>query len=201
MQEVNNEIEIIRAWLSRIVSHWHWYLLCAIVFGLYGVYDYFSTNYEYEVKSEIMLRGVDNGSAYIQPELADMLGLRGKKSVDDEIAVLTSRDAVTRVIKDLGLQVDYRKKDGLRWVEQYPNTDLLIVTSDGLVDKLRLPIVVQVKARKDDYVVNVESGPSLQSKHIVESLTSPIQTCVGELSFEVMNTNGIIAGNQYKVTI
>lgn len=201
MQEVNNEIEIIRAWLSRIVSHWHWYLLCAIVFGLYGVYDYFSTNYEYEVKSEIMLRGVDNGSAYIQPELADMLGLRGKKSVDDEIAVLTSRDAVTRVIKDLGLQVDYRKKDGLRWVEQYPNTDLSIVTSDGLVDKLRLPIVVQVKARKDDYVVNVESGPSLQSKHIVESLTSPIQTCVGELSFEVMNTNGIIAGNQYKVTI
>ena len=201
MQEVNNEIEIIRAWLSRIVSHWHWYLLCAIVFGLYGVYDYFSTNYEYEVKSEIMLRGVDNGSAYIQPELADMLGLRGKKSVDDEIAVLTSRDAVTRVIKDLGLQVDYRKKDGLRWVEQYPNTDLLIVTSDGLVDKLRLPIVVQVKARKDDYVVNVESGPSLQSKHIVESLTSPIQTCVGELSFEVMNTNGIIAGDQYKVTM
>ena len=201
MQEVNNEIEIIRAWLSRIVSHWHWYLLCAIVFGLYGVYDYFSTNYEYEVKSEIMLRGVDNGSAYIQPELADLLGLRGKKSVDDEIAVLTSRDAVTRVVRDLGLQVDYRKKDGLRWVEQYPNADLLIVTSDVLVDKLQLPIVVQVKARKDDYVVNVESGPSLQSKHIVESLTSPIQTCVGELSFEVMNTNGIIAGNQYKVTI
>ena len=201
MQEVNNEIEIIRAWLSRIVSHWHWYLLCAIVFGLYGVYDYFSTNYEYEVKSEIMLRGVDNGSAYIQPELADLLGLRGKKSVDDEIAVLTSRDAVTRVVRDLGLQVDYRKKDGLRWVEQYPNADLLIVTSDVLVDKLQLPIVVQVKARKDDYVVNVESGPSLQSKHIVESLTSPIQTCVGELSFEVMNTNGIIAGDQYKVTM
>lgn len=201
MQEVNNEIEIIRAWLSRIVSHWHWYLLCAVVFGLYGVYDYLSTTREYEVKSEIMLRSVDNGSAFLQPEIADLLGLRGKKSVDDEIAVLTSRDAVSRVIKDLGLQVDYRKKDGFRWVGQYLNSDLLVLTPAGFVDKLQAPVVVQIKARKDDYLLSVESGTSLRSKHIVETLVDPVQTCVGEISFDLRKAGGITSGDQYKITI
>ena len=42
------EIDV-RAWLVRIMKNWYWFLLSAVVFGIFGVYDYFSTTYRCEV--------------------------------------------------------------------------------------------------------------------------------------------------------
>ena len=102
MAQENKEIDF-RAWVMRILSNWYWFLLSAVVFGLLGLFCYFSTTYKFTVESEIMLREAENGNSFLQPEMLDMLGMKGEKKVDDEIIALTSRDIISKVISDLDI--------------------------------------------------------------------------------------------------
>lgn len=194
------EIDV-RAWLVRIMKNWYWFLLSAVVFGILGVYDYFSTTYKFEVKSEIMLREADNGSSFLPTTMVDVLGVQGKKLVDDEIAALTSRDIISRVVADMGLQVDYRKKQGLRWVGKYPSNDVMLVTSPMYLDTIQRTTKIDIKVRKNDYVVRVEYGIYSKSKHVVDDLTKPIETCAGVLCFDMLNPENVVCGAQYKLKV
>ena len=200
MVQDTKEINI-RAWVLRILNNWYWFALCAILLGLYGLYDYMSTTNKYEVKSEIILRGTDNGSAFMQSELVDLLGLKGNRSVDDEIVVFTSRDAISRVVTDLNLQVEYRKKMGLRWVGQYSANDLELNCSDGFLRRLQRATVVTIKVRKNDYVVRVKYGRYERSRHIVDNLQDPFMTCAGRLSINVANPKDVERNDQYRITM
>ena len=200
MAQETVEIDI-RAWLVRTLKNWYWFLLSAVVFGILGVYDYFSTTYKFEVKSEIMLREADNGSSFLPTTMVDVLGVQGKKLVDDEIAALTSRDIISRVVADMGLQVDYRKKQGLRWVGKYPSNDVMLVTSPMYLDTIQRTTKIDIKVRKNDYVVRVEYGIYSKSKHVVDDLTKPIETCAGVLCFDMLNPENVVCGAQYKLKV
>ena len=192
------EIDV-RAWLVRILKNWYWFLLSAVLFGILGTYNYFSTTYKFEVKSEIMLREVENGSSFLPTAMVDVLGMQGKKLVDDEIAALTSRDIISRVITDLGLQVEYRKKEGLRWVGKYPSNDIMLVTPPMYLDTVQRTTKIDIKVRENDYLVCVEHGLYLKSKHIVDDLTQPFETCAGMFRFNVLDPEKVVCGAQYKL--
>lgn len=194
------EIDV-RAWLVRIMKNWYWFLLSAVVFGIFGVYDYFSTTYRFEVKSEIMLREAENGSSFLPTTMVDVLGVQGKKLVDDEIAALTSRDIISRVIADMGLQVEYRKKQGLRWVGKYPSNDIMLAMSPVYLDTIQRTIKVDIKVRENDYVVRVESGIFTKCKYVVDDLTKPFETCAGPLCFNVLNPEKVVCGAQYELNV
>ena len=198
MQE-KKEIDI-RIWVQRILKNWYWFLLSAAVFGMLGTLKYLSTNNTFTVESEIMLRDKD-GNAFIQTDMLDMLGMKGSKQVDDEIALLTSRDMIWQVVQDLNLQVEYRKKHHLRWKGQYPQSDIAVVCSPSYLDTLSMTTKIDIKVRKNDYVVKVKLGKRLSSKHIVTDLSKPITTCAGDLQFDVRNPEKVIAGAQYQVKI
>ena len=200
MAQETIEIDI-RAWLVRILKNWYWFLLSAMVFGILGTYYYFSTTYKFEVKSEIMLREADNGSSFLPSAMVDVLGMKGEKLVDDEIAALTSRDIISRVITDLGLQVEYSKKQGLRWVGKYPSNDIMLMTSPMYLDTIQRTTKIDIKVRENDYVVRVEYGMFTKSKHIVSDLTTPFETCAGVLCFEVLDSEKVECGAQYNLKV
>lgn len=200
MAQETIEIDI-RAWLVRILKNWYWFLLSAMVFGILGTYYYFSTTYKFEVKSEIMLREADNGSSFLPSAMVDVLGMKGEKLVDDEIAALTSRDIISRVITDLGLQVEYSKKQGLRWVGKYPSNDIMLMTSPMYLDTIQRTTKIDIKVRENDYVVRVEYGMFTKSKHIVADLTTPFETCAGVLCFEVLDSKKVECGAQYNLKV
>lgn len=200
MAQETIEIDI-RAWLVRILKNWYWFLLSAMVFGILGTYYYFSTTYKFEVKSEIMLREADNGSSFLPSAMVDVLGMKGEKLVDDEIAALTSRDIISRVITDLGLQVEYSKKQGLRWVGKYPSNDIMLMTSPMYLDTIQRTTKIDIKVRENDYVVRVEYGMFTKSKHIVADLTTPFETCAGVLCFEVLDSEKVECGAQYNLKV
>ena len=200
MAQETIEIDI-RAWLVRILKNWYWFLLSAMVFGILGVYDYFSTAYRYEVKSEIMLREVKNGNSFLPSAMVDVLGMKGEKLADDEITALTSRDIISRVITDLGLQVEYRKKQGQRWVGKYPKNDIMLVAPPAYLASIRGTTKVDIRVRENDYVVRVQYGLYKNSKHIVDDLTKPFETCAGMLSFNILDPEKVVCGAMYKLTI
>ena len=197
----NNTQEIdVRAWLIRILKNWYWFLLSAIIFVFIGIYHFFSSTYKFEVKSEIMLRDADTGNAFVQPEMLELLGMNGGKFIDDEISVLTSRDIVSSIISDLDLQVEYRKKVGLRMVGQYPNGDFRLVQPPMLLDTLSRFVKLNIKVRKNDFVVRVKYGRD-KYKYVVTDLEQPIETRIGTLAFDVLRPDKIKTDNRYEIII
>lgn len=200
IQDKSQGIDI-RAWITRLLKNWYWFVASCAVFMVIGLYVFFSTPNEFEVKAEIMLRDEDNGSAFMQTEMLSMMGMGGLKLVDDEIAILTSRDIIANVISDLNLQFDYRKKDFLKWRGQYPASDLSVACSPLYLDTLTRPVSIELKVRDDNYVVKVKYGKRQSSKHIVSNLSESIETCAGILSLDINNPKAVETGNQYRIKI
>ena len=199
-QDKSQQIDL-RAWVTRLLKNWYWFVASCFVFIMIGLYVYLSTPNEFEVKAEIMLRDEDNGGAFMQQEMLSLMGMGGLKLVDDEIAILTSRDIVSNVISDLNLQFDYRKKDFLKWVGQYPKTDLSIVCPPLFIDTLTRSVTIELKARKEDYLVKVKYGDKQSSKHIVANLSEAIETCAGIVSFDILRPDKIEPGDRYRIKI
>ena len=184
MAQETQEIDI-RTWIIRIVRNWYWFLLSCILFGALGVYTYFATTSKYTVDAKLMIRNNDSESPLGQMEMLSMLGMGGTKQIEDEVAILTSRDILTQVVRELDLQSEYRKKRKLKWVGQYPSRDLTIVYPEMFLDTTKKPVQVQIKARKNNYLVKVKYGRWDFSRHKVNDLTQPFSTCAGDIAFQL----------------
>ena len=195
MSQKEQEIDI-RAWIIRILKNWYWFVLSCAVFGAIGLYTYFSTTKKFVVDASIMLRSDDEALPKFEL-VTSMMGMGGTKSTEDEVELLTSRDILGPVVKELDLQTEYRKYDALKWVGQYPSHDLTVVYPPVYLDTVTRGVNIDVKVRKNDYVVKVKYGRWTRSRHKVKDLTTPFETCIGMLSFAINKPEEVEVGNQY----
>ena len=195
MSQKEQEIDI-RAWIIRILKNWYWFVLSCAVFGAIGLYTYFSTTKKYVVDASIMLRSDDEALPKFEL-VTSMMGMGGTKSTEDEVELLTSRDILGPVVKELDLQTEYRKYDALKWVGQYPTHDLTVVYPPIYTDTVTRGVNIDVKVRKNDYVVKVKYGRWTRSRHKVKDLTTPFETCIGMLSFAINNPEEVEVGDKY----
>ena len=61
------------------------------------------------------------------------------------------------------------------------------------------PTSIQLKVRKNGYSVRVKYGIWERSRHRVQDLTIPFNTCIGPLSFEIKRPVEIEVGDKYKM--
>ena len=195
MSQKEQEIDI-RAWIIRILKNWYWFVLSCAVFGAIGLYTYFSTTKKFVVDASIMLRSDDEALPKFEL-VTSMMGMGGTKSTEDEVELLTSRDILGPVVKELDLQTEYRKYDALKWVGQYPTHDLTVVYPPVYLDTVTRGVNIDVKVRKNDYVVKVKYGRWTRSRHKVNDLTTPFETCIGMLSFAINNPEEVEVGDKY----
>ena len=195
MSQKEQEIDI-RAWIIRILKNWYWFVLSCAVFGAIGLYTYFSTTKKFVVDASIMLRSDDEALPKFEL-VTSMMGMGGTKSTEDEVELLTSRDILGPVVKELDLQTEYRKYDALKWVGQYPDHDLTVVYPPLYTDTVTRSVNIDIKVRKNDYVVKVKYGRWTRSRHKVQDLTTPFETCIGMLSFAINNPEEVEVGDKY----
>ena len=195
MSQKEQEIDI-RAWIIRILKNWYWFVLSCAVFGAIGLYTYFSTTKKFVVDASIMLRSDDEALPKFEL-VTSMMGMGGTKSTEDEVELLTSRDILGPVVKELDLQTEYRKYDALKWVGQYPSHDLTVVYPPLYTDTVTRSVNIDIKVRKNDYVVKVKYGRWTRSRHKVKDLTTPFETCIGMLSFAINNPEEVEVGDKY----
>ena len=197
MAQETQEIDL-RMWIIRILKNWYWILLSCIVFGALGVYKFFSTTYRHTVDAKIMIRTSDSESGLPQMDMLALMGMGGMKQIEDEVAILTSRDILTQVVRDLDLQSEYRKKRKLKWEGQYPSHDLTVVYPETFLDTIRRTVRIEVRARKNDYLVKVRYGHRWEvSRHKVQDLALPIQSRAGEIVFT--STKPLEKGDAYRI--
>lgn len=196
MAQENQEIDI-RAWVLRILKNWYWFVLSCAIFGAIGAYKYVTTSKKYRVDASIMIR--NNDELLPQMEIMSMIGVDGGKMTIDEVELLTSRDLMTKVIRDLDLQTEYRKMDEMKWLGQYPKHDLTVVYPANYLDTLKKGVNIEIKVRKNDYIVKVKYGRWTRSRHKVKDLTEPFATCAGTLRFAINNPQEIEVGDRYRM--
>ena len=197
MAQETQEIDI-RMWCIRILKNWYWILLSCILFGAWGVYTYLSTTPRHTVDAKIMIRTSDSDSPLPQMEMLAMMGMGGMKQVEDEVAILTSRDILTQVVRDLDLQNEYRKKRKLRWEGQYPSHDLVMVYPETFLDTIKRTVRLEMKVRKNDYLVKVRYGQRWNfSRHKVKDVTVPFETCAGKIAINF--NKPLEKGDKYRV--
>ncbi len=196
MTQEKDQIDV-RAWIIRILKNWYWFFLSCAVVGALGLYKYFTTTPKFKVDASIMLRDVEENLPSM--DAMSVFGIGNNKMTEDEVELLTSRDIVSQVINELNLRTEYRKYDKMKWEGQYPHQDLVVVYPEQFLDTMLKPTSIRLKVRKNGYSVRVKYGIWERSRHRVQDLTIPFNTCIGPLSFEIKRPVEIEVGDKYKM--
>jgi tyrosine-protein kinase Etk/Wzc len=109
--------------IEKYGYHWKWFLL-GLLITLAGAYTYLKyTPNQYAVATTILIDDENAGGISSELSAFEDLGLMGgkKKSIGNEIGLLKSRSLMERVVKELGINVTYFKKERVREIELYKN--------------------------------------------------------------------------------
>ena len=194
MTQEKDQIDV-RAWIIRILKNWYWFVLSCAIVGALGIFKYYTTTPKFRVDASIMLR--DKQENLPNMDAMSLFGINNSKVVEDEVELLTSRDIMMQVINDLGLRTEYRKYDKMKWEGQYPNPDLTVVYPPVFMDTIKKGTIIQLKVLKKGYSVKVRYGFWERSRHKVDDITAPFETCIGPLSFDINNPVEIEKGDKY----
>ncbi len=174
----------IRAIVLRYLRNWYWFVLSIAVCVGVAVLYIFSTTPKYAVSGEVMMRSANDANKNVVASDLNMLvgnGVTGK--VEDELEVFNSRAIMEKVVRMLDLQTSYKKKVGLRWIEQYPNRNVSVVYEPGFNESIRFALTMRLTRKSDGYKLKVEYGKDLSSKHTFASLQDTVETCAGKITF------------------
>ncbi len=183
--EADNNVINVRALVLRYLKNWYWFVLSILFCIGAALLYFFSSPLRYEVSSSIMLRPTEGESSNVIASGLSLLVGNGVSvdGVEDELQILNSRSIMEQVIHDLDIQTTYKKKKGMRWIEQYPTHDVDVVYSPNFTETMRWPLTLRLKCKKNGYILYVEYGEKLESKHTFVSLSDSVETCAGIVRF------------------
>jgi capsular exopolysaccharide synthesis family protein len=120
--KVNNDVIIdLRTYTNMFLYNWKWFLVglglsiaTAIIYLRY-------TPHQYEVATSILIDDKANGGLPNELLPFQELGLvnSGKQLIENEIAIIKSRNLMKRVVQKLAINVEYYKEGRIRAVEIY----------------------------------------------------------------------------------
>lgn len=199
----NNKSFDIREFL-KLCRHWWWlFVVTLLVFGFMGLYVLLSNVTKYDVQANIMIYSDSNEGGTIslarQFSIGNVLG--GSGDVNNEFHVLQSHSVMRQTAVDLGLNISYTVKDGLKKIPCYPGTTPLELSADpAMGDTIRTTLLFKVNVNE---VGKTEVKVVALKKQIAkfENLTLPavINTPYGD--FTLTTTPKFVAGKSLKEEI
>lgn len=142
--------------IFKYLFYWKWFvisiILCVIVAFLYLK----RTAPVYNINSTIMIKDDKKGGGANEMAMFENLGLLNSgNNVDNEVEVLKSTNLVKSVVKNLKLHTLYLTRSGLRMVDLYSNSPLLVTMTEETLDTLKAPIVLEI-VRSANGAVTIE---------------------------------------------
>lgn len=181
-QQDIQELDYIKLFF-HCLHKWYWFLACTVVCaGVAFFYLQHKTNV-YSVASTIMIRTDNNLSrSSLQADMLQVMGYQTSKIIPDEIQIITSYTLMEQTVRTLNLQTEYRKKQGMRWVGQYPTPDVMLAYPNGCLDTLRSAVQINLERTKNDYLLEIVYRDTKTKIHVPE-LHSAVPTPLGFLTF------------------
>lgn len=147
----NNDTPVsIREVLEKYLKHFKWFILSVLIFG---VLTFFKLRYEvplFNVKASILIKEIEKGSSFSQLSSFEDLGLfgSGDRSLENEIQIIKSRKLITKVVKELKLNIRYFIEDNRYDKEQYPNYPIEVVFNldSSSIENIRTSFKILIKS-------------------------------------------------------
>jgi len=174
----------IREIVIKYLLKWHWFLISVVICFTIAYFYLKITDEQFQVQSTILIRKDKSGSGLLDMSMLDGLGgmAGSSKEVEDEIQVLTTKKLMTTVIKSLGIETEYFKKNKFRFNEIYPLTPIKLITPQLFNDTVKKPVVIKLLREENDYQVDFIYG-KISERYIITNLNKSIKTKAGEFKF------------------
>jgi tyrosine-protein kinase Etk/Wzc len=153
----NEEQEFhLQDYIRRYLRYWYLFPIFLAI-ALTAAFFYLQiTQPVYSAKTSILIKdekkGLGGAQGDILSELSNQFG--GNKLVENELEILKSQTLMEQVVKDLNLDVAYLTKDGLRTINLYSESPLIvkpeIITEQGLQEPLVIQLVDSTHFRFND---------------------------------------------------
>ena len=199
-----------------LLRRWYILLIAAAVGGVIAVFVYMSSTPKFHVTASLMLRSQDD-TARPTDDMMRMMGFSGANNVQDEVEVLASRRIFSEAIRDLGLQVEQRRKQRLRWVGEYGEYSCRLVLNPCLLDTLKHAARIDTYFDGKNYKLTLRYdlqrfGWKYKASYVaregetVETLLGPIvirgnETEPYRLRTRILPLNEAVAGMQNEVDV
>ena len=147
----NDEIDVM-ALLRLCLKKWYIFAIAVGVCCVLAVAYYMTAEPQYKTTATLMLRSQDMTSPLANISIggftaADIMG--GGRNVDNEIEVMRSRELLRQTIESLDMRTISKRKMGLRKIDQYGKSPLLMTCPEGFDSAMKGSLKVEVE-RCDD---------------------------------------------------
>ncbi|WP_225036328.1 GumC family protein [Winogradskyella sp. SM1960] len=150
--------------LSLYLSRWKLISFFVIIaLALAYIHLRYSTS-QFEASATIRIK--DDKESQKLPSLAELSGsslLSGKSSaIKDEIAVMTSRTLISKIVKDLELNITYFEQGKIKEQEIYENppVKLNFFVNDSIIHKIDTTLYIKIKS-PSEFLLFKDDGKSL----------------------------------------
>jgi capsular polysaccharide biosynthesis protein len=155
MQTENNQdfIKIIRNYLLLVRKNWRWIVVSPVVCCIVAVFYLLTTPKVYERTAKIIVKEESKKGA---GELDEMTILNEINfffqgtNINNEMEVLQSQKIMQEVVERLKLEMSYKKRLGLKKVEVYDETPVMVILPD--TDKIDKEFSLCIKPLSKDEV-------------------------------------------------
>ncbi|GAB2782368.1 tyrosine-protein kinase [Rhabdobacter roseus] len=157
--EVEEQEFDLQEYLRRYLRYWYLFPLFVVLTLVVAFFYLQITQPIYSSTATLLIKdqkkGLGGGQADILEELAQF---SGNKLVENEVEILTSQTLMGQVVKDLGLEVAYQTRDGLRTVDLYRRSPVRV--EPEIITELAYeePLVIHL-VDSTHFRVNDESEP------------------------------------------
>jgi len=200
-EKMNDASINLREEIERYMYYWKWFVLGIFIFStLAFLYLRYATN-QYEVATTILIDDKDYGRLTSELSAFEDLGLLGnnKTSLDNEIELLKSRNLTERVVKDLGLNVQYFIKGRFKDTELFQHKSPIKInffSNDTVFYNVNTIFFIAIKS-KTNFILKNEKGEEISSHVFGEN----VHTVFGDFTITPTNLTDEINENEINVRI
>ena len=181
-QETNTRVEEnelnLEDILQVVLANWHWFVLSVVICaGAAFLYLKWAPKV-YTRTASVLIKDDAKGGALSESAAFEDLGIFGtKRNVDNEVLVFKSRRLMTEVARNLHLDVSYTVKEGLRTVELYTQSPVLLSFPDAeeaQAFSLRAKPISAEEVVLSDFVIDDESAGEPMTVALNDTVTTPV---------------------------
>lgn len=164
--------------LQVVLANWHWFVLSVVVCaGAAFLYLKWAPKV-YTRTASVLIKDDAKGGELSESAAFEDLGIFGtKRNVDNEVLVFKSRRLMTEVARNLHLDVSYTVKEGLRTVELYTQSPVLLSFPDAeeaQAFSLRAKPISAEEVVLSDFVIDDESAGEPMTVALNDTVTTPV---------------------------
>lgn len=158
------------------------YIASIIVFAAAATTYCLMKQPQYEIKATLLIESQDDDAPALSGTMGMMMrtfsaGGFGSASVDNELQIINSHKVLVAAAKEVGLNITYTERDGLRKRMLYDDSHITVTGSEAVFDTLRTGMRMRVELNGNKADIKVTRG--IMRKVIAELNDTELPATVG----------------------